>query len=249
MIRPANCAASSVASTTSSGCRRTGRVAVTGEPIRVEAPAASNGRWYDVHAFRIGRPDERRIAVLFNDVTVERSASAERDRLLRALEVERSRLEYVFEKAPAFLAVLRGPEHVFALANDAYYRLVGQRELIGRSLREAIPEVVEQGFEDLLDQVLATGTPYIGREVSVRISRTPGAEFEERFLDLVYLPLVEETTSASASSHTAPTSASRCGRGARWSASTISSSTRAPWWRRRTGSPRRRAARRASSSR
>ena len=168
-----------------------GRVALTGEPIRVEAPAESNGHWYDVYAFRIGRPSERRIAVLFNDVTAARTASAERDRLLRALEVERSRLEYVFEKAPAFLAVMRGPEHVFALANDAYYQLVGDRELIGKPLREAIPEVTEQGFQDLLDQVLATGAPYIGRELSVRISRIPGAESEERFLDLVYLPLVE----------------------------------------------------------
>ena len=166
-------------------------VAVTGQPIRIEAPTTLNGRWYDVYAFRIGRPDERRIAVLFNDVTATRTANAERDRLLRALEVERSRLEDVFKQAPAFLAVMRGPQHVFALANDAYYRLVGERELIGKPVLEALPEVADQGFRDLLDEVLATGTPYVGREVSVRIARTSGAEPEERFLDFVYLPLVE----------------------------------------------------------
>ncbi|MFL5618484.1 MAG: ATP-binding protein [Gemmatimonadaceae bacterium] len=168
-----------------------GKVALTGEPIRIEAPAASSGRWYDAFAFRIGRPSQRRIAVLFNDVTASRTANAERERLLRALEVERSRLEYVFKQAPAFLAVVRGPEHVFALANDAYFRLVGKRELIGKPLLETLPEMAEQGFKHLLDQVLATGTPYVGREVPVRISRTPGAEPEERFLDFVYLPLVE----------------------------------------------------------
>jgi PAS domain S-box-containing protein len=171
--------------------RTYGRVALTGEPIRVEAPAAADGRWYDVYAFREGRPQERRIAVLFNDVTAARTAQAERERLLRALETERSRLEYVFKQAPAFLAVLRGPEHVFALANEEYFGLVGKRELIGKPLLEALPEVAEQGFKDLLDQVLATGTPYVGREVSVRITRTAGAEPEERFLDFVYLPLVE----------------------------------------------------------
>jgi signal transduction histidine kinase len=167
------------------------KVAITGEPIRIEAPTTLNGRWYDVYAFRIGRPEDRRIAVLFNDITAARTANAERDRLLRALELERSRLEEVFRQAPAFLAVLRGPEHVFALANDAYYRLVGKRELIGKPVLEALPEVAEQGFKDLLDEVLATGTPYVGREVSVRIARTPGSEPEERFLDFVYLPLVE----------------------------------------------------------
>ena len=168
-----------------------GRVALTGESIRVEAPVTSTGRSYDAFAFRIGRPDERKVAVLFDDVTDARSASAERERLLRALEVERSRLEYVFQQAPGFLAVMRGPEHVFALANEAYYRLVGNRELIGKRVLEALPEIIDQGFKELLDEVLATGKPYIGREVSVRIARTAGAETEERFLDFVYLPLVE----------------------------------------------------------
>jgi signal transduction histidine kinase len=166
-------------------------VAISGEPVRVEAPTTANGRWYDVYAFRVGNPADRRVAVLFNDVTVARTATAERERLLRALETERSRLEYVFKQAPAFLAVLRGPEHVVALANDAYFGLIGKRELIGKPLRDALPEVAEQGFNHLLDQVLSTGTPYVGREVSVRIARTPGAEPEERFLDFVYLPLVE----------------------------------------------------------
>jgi PAS domain-containing protein len=239
-----SCAASSVADGTSTGCRRTGTSRSPESPIRVEAPTTVNGRWYDVYAFRIGQPRDRRVAVLFNDVTAARTANAERERLLRALEVERSRLEYVFKQAPAFLAVLRGPEHVFALANDAYFRLVGKRELIGRPLLEALPELAEQGFKDLLDQVLATGTPYVGREMSVRISRTPGAEPEERFLDFVYLPLVEETTSGSASSRTAPTSPNRCWRGARSSDCSISSSMRAPC---RGGVPARRSANRAKS--
>jgi len=152
---------------------------------------SATGRWYDAYAFRIGRPEERKVAVLFNDVTAARSAAVERERLLRALEVERTRLEYVFQQAPGFLAVMRGPEHVFALANEAYYRLVGHRELIGKPVLEALPEIVDQGFKNLLDSVLAAGTPYVGREVSVRIARTPGAEPEERFLDFVYLPLVE----------------------------------------------------------
>ena len=167
------------------------RVARTGEPIRVEAPIAADGRWFDVFAFRVGPPEAYRIAVLFNDVTATRAANAERERLLRALEVERTRLEYVFQQAPAFLAVMRGRAHVFALANDAYYRLVGNRALIGKTVLDALPEIAEQGFKDLLDEVLATGTPFVGREVSVRIARTPGAEPDERFLDFVYLPLVE----------------------------------------------------------
>jgi signal transduction histidine kinase len=120
-----------------------------------------------------------------------REQQEERERRDRELEVERSRLAFVFQNAPAFLAVLRGPQHVFELVNDAYYQLVGHRELIGKPVFEALPEVRDQGFEDLLNGVLATGTPFIGREVPLLVGREQGAPPQERFLDLVYMPLVE----------------------------------------------------------
>jgi PAS domain S-box-containing protein len=116
---------------------------------------------------------------------------AERERLHAALEVERARLAEVFRQAPAFLAVLRGPAHVFDLVNDAYYQLVGHREVVGKPVLEALPEIRGQGFAELLDGVLRTGEPFVGREVPVRLARTPGALPEERFIDLTYLPLVE----------------------------------------------------------
>ncbi|HYH78346.1 MAG TPA: PAS domain-containing protein [Longimicrobium sp.] len=168
-----------------------GRVASTGEPVRFENGSDAMGRWFEVYAFRIGRAEERQVALLFQDVSAPRAAAAERERLVHALEVERSRLAYVFQRAPAFLAVLRGPEHVFELVNDAYLQLVGHRELVGRPVREALPEVREQGFIELLDGVLNGGEPFVGREVSVLLARTPGEPPEARYVDFVYLPLVE----------------------------------------------------------
>ena len=126
------------------------------------------------------------------DVTARVQAERDQARLMRELVVERTRLAAVFRQAPAFLTVVRGPDHVFELANDAYFQLVGHRHLIGRPLVEAIPEVRGQGFMEMLDQVLATGEPVVGREVSVRLARTPGAPPEERFVDFVYQALVEE---------------------------------------------------------
>ena len=116
---------------------------------------------------------------------------SDRVSLLRELEVERSRLANVFKQAPAFLAVLRGREHVFELVNDAYYQLVGHRELLGHPAFEALPEVRHQPFRELLDRVLATGEPFVGRELLLRVARTAGSPPEERFVDLIYLPLVE----------------------------------------------------------
>lgn len=80
-----------------------------------------------------------------------RRLEAERERLVEQLKVERTQLGEVFRQAPAFLAVLRGRDHAFALANDAYLDLVGRCDMGGRPVAEALPEVKEQGFIDLLE--------------------------------------------------------------------------------------------------
>jgi PAS domain-containing protein len=120
-----------------------------------------------------------------------RALREERARRDHELEVERARLAYAFQHAPAFLAILRGPTHVFELVNDAYRQLVGHREVLGMPMLDALPEIRGQGFVQLLDGVLETGEPFVGRELPVRLARTPGAPPQERFVDLVYLPLVE----------------------------------------------------------
>lgn len=51
------------------------------------------------------------------------------------------------------MAVLRGPEHVFELVNASYMQLVGHRPIVGKRARDALPEVVGQGFFELLDRV------------------------------------------------------------------------------------------------
>ena len=135
--------------------------------------------------------DDGGIALFGRDVSAAIAAEREREQLVRALQVERSRLADVFRQAPAFLAVFRGPEHVFELVNDAYYQLVGHRDLLGKPAFEALPEVRDQGFNELLDQVLTTGEPFVGREIPLLVQRAAGAPSEERFIDFVYLSLVE----------------------------------------------------------
>ena len=168
-----------------------GRVAVTGKPIRFEGIAAALERWYDAYAFRIGQPEERQVAVLFKDVTAERAAASERERLVGALEVERARLAEVFQRAPSFIVALRGPEMRYEFVNEAYYQLVGHRDLLGKALADALPELRDQGFAELLDGVRATGEPWVGREAPVQLQRTPGGPLETRYIDVVFQALTE----------------------------------------------------------
>lgn len=109
----------------------------------------------------------------------------------RKVQAESERLKDLFAQAPGFVGILTGPDHVFEIANAAYRRLVGGRELVGLPVRAALPEVVGQGFIDLLDDVRRTGTPYVGHGVPVVLQQGPGIE-EERFVDFVYQPLRDE---------------------------------------------------------
>ncbi len=139
--------------------------------------------------------DEEGAIVAFLNVVSETTGRilAERAREAAQAKAERAeaRLREVFAQAPAFLAVLRGRDHVFEYVNAAYYRLVGHRELVGRPVFEALPEIRGQGFEELLNGVLDTGEPFVGREVPVTVSRAPDGEPEQRFVDLVYYPINE----------------------------------------------------------
>ncbi len=110
----------------------------------------------------------------------------------RRRETEMERLRTLFDRAPVFIAVLAGPDHVFEIANLAYLRLIGGREVIGKSAREALPDVRGQGFFELLDQVYSSGEPYAGYSTEVSLARSPDSPAEQRLVDFIYQPIVEE---------------------------------------------------------
>src|SRR4030095_1170872 len=66
------------------------------------------------------------------------------------LRMERERLLELYDQAPAFVAVVRGPTHIFEMANPQYQALIGHRDVIGRTLVEALPEAGEQGYAEIL---------------------------------------------------------------------------------------------------
>ena len=107
------------------------------------------------------------------------------------LSEERGLLRQLFEQAPGFVCFLRGPDYVFELANPAYQKLLGHRPILGKTVREAVPEAEAQGFLELLDRVYRTGAPYLGRGVRILFENAPGAPPEERFLDFVYQPITD----------------------------------------------------------
>lgn len=105
-----------------------------------------------------------------------------------AQEIER--LREMFRQAPGAVAILSGPDHVHEIANGSYFELVGrQRDILGRPITEALPELADQGFVDLMDTVYRSGEPFVGRGVPVSINRGEGGKPETRMVDFVYQPI------------------------------------------------------------
>ncbi|RJG02895.1 EAL and GGDEF domain-containing protein [Noviherbaspirillum sedimenti] len=106
----------------------------------------------------------------------------------RLLDMEREHLLNLFRQAPGFVAVVHGPQHMVNMVNEAFYQLVGHRDIVGKSIKNALPELAGQGYYGLLDQVFKTGNAFVGRQMKVRLQQQPGAPLSERYVDFVYQP-------------------------------------------------------------
>ena len=146
------------------------------------------------------------IVVICQDVTTNVKAEQEReqaeealrlrqeelDRTLQALHAERTRLLNIVQQAPVLFAVLDGPQHRFTMANATFLKVVSNRDMVGRTVAEALPEAVEQGYVKMLDRVFSTGEPFLAQGARFSIVPVGGQQPEDRTLDFVYQPLREE---------------------------------------------------------
>jgi PAS domain S-box-containing protein len=107
----------------------------------------------------------------------------------RRANEERERFADLFEQAPTFMAVLRGPEHRFELANPRYRHLVGDRDVLGRTVAEALPDAVAQGYLQLLDEVYHGGHPYVATALKYEMQVDPSEPVKTRYVDFVYHPI------------------------------------------------------------
>src|SRR4051812_32590872 len=131
----------------------------------------------DVVAHGVVRPAEMRVTdsiwegasvclATLRDVTDRELLRRERAAKL-ASTMAADHLQEIIKQAPVAMAVLRGKEHRFDIANERYVELIGNREVVGKTIREALPELEGQGIYDLLDKVFETGEPYVGTEVAL----------------------------------------------------------------------------------
>ena len=166
-----------------------GRGATWNENHRV--PIARNGRREDVYwTYSYSPIDEPDAPHGVGGVLVVCTETSDRVLAEHGHRTERDRLEQLFQQSPGFKALLRGPQHVFETVNPAYMELVGNHDLLGKTVADALPDTVKQGYVDLLDEVYRSGKAFT----------TTGARFEftganerriERYVDFVYQPIAD----------------------------------------------------------
>jgi PAS domain S-box-containing protein len=115
----------------------------------------------------------------------EQQSSAE------TIAFQQSQLMNIFENSPVAIAILRGPKHIFERVNERYYEVIGRRDVIGKAARDAVPEIAEQGFIDMLDQVYYTGKRFVADRATAFIQRFPDSPPEERIVNFAYQPLFD----------------------------------------------------------
>lgn len=154
--------------------------------LRMERNGSPEDTWWTFAYSPVRHADGTVVAMLCVTHETTRRVLSE-----RRLSDEWSRLASMFDQAPAFMAMLRGPEHRFEFANAAYTGLVGRTDIIGRGLAEALPEALEQGWVEVLDQVYRDGRPYVAR--GARFVTEPGGGQPPRthYLDFVARPFVD----------------------------------------------------------
>lgn len=145
---------------------------------------------------------------LIKDVAERVESTVERLRAENALHLldgafkmqvvaERNRLQQLFDQSPGFVAIMRGPRHVFETVNQSYYQLVGHRALIGKTVREALPELKNQGYYELLDSVFVNKKAFVGQEMKVRLQRELAGPISDAYVNLLYQPIFEQDGSVS----------------------------------------------------
>jgi signal transduction histidine kinase/CheY-like chemotaxis protein/PAS domain-containing protein len=106
----------------------------------------------------------------------------------RRISGEQERMRQMFEQAPGFMAMLEGPEHRFTMANAAYAQLIGGRDVLGKTVGDALPEIEAQGFIGLLDEVGRSRKPHVGFATPVDLDGPQGVA--RKYVDFIFQPLI-----------------------------------------------------------
>ena len=110
----------------------------------------------------------------------------------RTQAAELNRLVGTLDEAPGIMAIFEGPDHVVTFSNAAHRKVTDNRELVGKPLRAAFPDIEGQGYFELFDRVWATGEPVKVQGMPFELQSPSGGKPEQRVVDQLYQPIFDK---------------------------------------------------------
>lgn len=112
--------------------------------------------------------------------------------LQNALEAENKRFRELFRQAPIFLALGSGREFRFEYVNDLFQEMSGNRNLIGKTITEAFPDLDDIGSLRKMEEVFDTGRGLGARDVLVEMTNPADGQKLKVYIDIFYQPIVQD---------------------------------------------------------
>ena len=135
--------------------------------------------------------DSPAIQLVIQDVTERKAINESLQKAKDEAESERRRLHSLFTAAPAMIAIVSGPDHIYELANPMYLAVTNKSsDIIGKSVAEVFPEIQNQGILNILDDILISGQPFHGTETLIKLATGANGALEDHYFNLVYLPSI-----------------------------------------------------------
>ncbi|MEO6299727.1 MAG: PAS domain S-box protein, partial [Paracoccaceae bacterium] len=156
------------------------------QELTLNRGAGPQKAWLNLDYSPLMGGDGHRLGVIA--FVVETTDKVKADHKLRDEQV---RLQLMYEQSPSFMALLDGPDHRFVVVNEAYQRLIGHRDVLGKTVAEALPEVIWQRYIAHLDKVFASGVAYRSNTAAVDMQAVAGGEIVKRYIDFVYQPIAD----------------------------------------------------------
>ena len=112
--------------------------------------------------------------------------ATDKKNLEKAFEIERQRFMDLYSHAPSCMGILKGPNHIYEVANPLYLQLIGKKDIIGKTVKEVLPELEAQGIFEFLDTVYKTGITFSANEMLVKFDFYGNGKLVETYLNFIY---------------------------------------------------------------
>jgi PAS domain S-box-containing protein len=112
--------------------------------------------------------------------------TTEKKKMEQAFEIERQRFHDLYSQAPSCMGILKGPNHIYELANELYLQLIDKKDIIGKTVKEVLPELEAQGIFEFLDTVYQTGETFSANEMLVKFDHHGNGQLVDTYLNFIY---------------------------------------------------------------